>query len=256
MPAGTPAAMPPGGPAAIPAGTPAGKPAATPAGTPNGGASHRYDPLRAPEAFVAGDYMWGTFARNEFNLLGENDRQSFAGRAAIAYPFGKLNVMAEGTYDHFMFTHQTGRVQLVEGGPAVVVPTFFAHNTDWDGRAGIGLPYPRVFLVASYGQRRNSFGQPNLQGFGFGIEKLPDFSDKYASFFGSYLWYPQFGAGNSLRYGLYKYSFGIEIHAPRIPVFLEFGVLGDYAYARREGARIPPTYLSDSGVLAGIGLHF
>jgi hypothetical protein len=226
-------------------------PAAAPGATQGTGASEREKPAHGPQAFLAGDYMWGTFSKNEFNTLGENDKPSFAGRAAISYPFGKLNVMAEGTYDHFQYFHLTGPVQLIGGGTAIV-PTFLAHQTDWDGRAGIGLPYPRTFLVASYGQRRNNFNRPNLQGFGFGIEKLPDFDHKNASFFGSYLWYPQFAAGNFLQYGLYKYSFGIEIHAKRIPVFLEFGVLGDYAYAKKNA----PTYLSDSSVISGIGLHF
>ncbi len=241
-------------PTPAPAPPPAAAPAPTPAATAPAGPSQRWSTGRGPEGFVAGDYMWGTFSKNQFNTLGENDRQSFAGRAAIAWPFGKVNVMAEGTYDHFQYLHQTAPVALIGGGQALV-PSFFIHQTDWDGRAGIGLPYPRVFLVASYGQRRNNFNYPNLQGLGFGIEKLPDFNEKTASFFGSYLWYPQFGAGKLVQYGLYKYSFGLEFHVPNgahIPVFLEFGVLGDYAYAKKNA----PTYLSDSGVLAGVGLYF
>jgi hypothetical protein len=246
-PPAVPGATPGANPAAPPGAVPAPSPAAVPGATPGSWGS-----LRGPEAFVVGDYLWGTFARNEFNLLGENGRQSFAGRAAVSFPFQKLNVMAEGNYDHFQFLHQTALVQPIGGGPALVVPTFFVHQTDWDGRIGVGIPFPRVHLVASFAQRRNSFKNPNLQGFGFGIEKLPDFDHKNASFFGSYLWYPQFGSGSFVQYGLYKYSFGIEIHAPRIPVFLEFGVIGDYAYAKKNA----PTYLSDSGVISGIGFHF
>ena len=265
-PAGVPAASPAGVPAASPAGVPAASPAAMPAASPAAvpGASPAAVPgattaparsawgsLRGPEVFVAGDYLWGTYTRNEFNLLGENGKQSAAGRAAIAFPFNKLNVMAEYNFDHFQFLHQTAPVGLIGGGEALV-PSFFAHQTDWDARVGVGIPFPRVHLVASFAQRRNSFKYPNLQGFGVGIEKLPDFNERNASFFGSYLWYPQFGSGSFVQYGLYKYSFGIEIHAPRIPVFVEFGVIGDYAYAKKNA----PTYLSDSGVITGIGIHF
>jgi hypothetical protein len=237
-------------PAAAPGETPAATPAAT--ATPYANGSQRSKNGHAFEGFLAGDYMWGTFSKNQFNTLGENDKQSFAGRAAITYGFGRIAVMAEGTYDHFQYLHQTSLVAPIGGGPSVVVPSFGIHNTDWDGRAGVGLFFPRTFLVASYGQRRNNFGLPNLQGFGVGIEKLPSFKENNASFFGSYIWYPQFGSGSFVQYGLYKYSFGLEFHTPRIPVFLEFGVLGDYAYAKKNA----PTYLSDSSVLAGIGLHF
>jgi hypothetical protein len=256
VPAASPAAVPgssPGAnPAASPAAVPGASPAANPAASPAEAKSERRKSQRGPEAFFAGDYLWGPYIRNEYNLLGENGKQTFVGRAAVSLPIHKLNVMAEYNFDQFQFEHLTSPVVPVEGAPAVVVPSFFAHYTDWDARVGVGIPYPGVHLVASYGERRNSFKQPNLQGFGFGIEKLPDFDHKNASFFGSYLWYPQFGSGSSVQYGMYKYSFGIEIHAPRIPVFVEFGVIGDYAYAKK----FAPTYLSDSGVISGIGIHF
>lgn len=256
MPSATAPATPetqPATPGATSPAMPAATPAAMPATAPSAAPKHSWTRDRGPEAFLAGDYLFGTFSRNEFNPLGLNDKQSFAGRAAVSYPFGKLNVMAEGTYDHFRYVHQAGTVATIGGGQAFA-PTFTANTTDWDGRVGLGLPFPRVFVVASYGQRRNNFGYPNLQGFGVGIEKLPDFDQKNASFYGSYLYYPQYGGGKFLQYGMYKYSFGIEIHANKnqhIPLFVEFGVIGDYAYAKRNA----PTYLSDSGVTAGLGLH-
>jgi hypothetical protein len=251
-PAAAPAQVPAATPSDTPAAAPAASPAAAPAASPASAQSQHGKNGHALGGFLAGDYLWGTFSKNQFNTLGENDKQSFAGRGALTYKFGKYAVMAEGTYDHFQYLHQTAPVEPIGGGPAPVVPEFLVHNTDWDGRVGIGLPYPRTFLVASYGQRQNNFGLPNLQGFGFGIEKLPSFKQNYASFFGSYLWYPEFGSGGFVQYGLYKYSFGIEIHAPKIPVFVEFGVIGDYAYAKKNA----PTYLSDSGVITGIGVHF
>jgi hypothetical protein len=198
--------------------------------------------MRGPEYFAAGDYLWDTNSRSQFNTFGTGGHNSVAGRAAVEYPFGKIAVMAEGTYDSFQYDSTT-------------VPSFYAHNIDWDGRLGVGLRYPRIFLVASYGQRSNDYHDPNLQGYGFGIEKLPDFNEKLFSVFGSYLYYPQFGSGNALQYGFYKYQAGVEFHphpGSHFPGFLELGYMGDQAYAKKNA----PTFVSDQGLFAGVGVHF
>lgn len=195
---------------------------------------------RGPEYFLAGDYLFSPNSKNQFNPYGSNGSDSWAARAAVEYPIGKLAVMAEGTFDQFQYTAQAG--------------SFYAHNTDWDGRIGIGMQRPRIFLVASYAQRGNSYGYPNLQGFGFGVEKLPDFNNKTVSLFGSFLWYPQMGAGATLQYGFYKYQAGLEFHArdSHMPLFLELGYMGDYGYNRQNA----PTNISDNGLFAGLGVHF
>jgi len=209
---------------------------------------------RGAEYFVAGDYLFNTQNFNEFNPSGINGSGSFAGRVGVAYPIGKLAVLAEGTWDQFEYTHLNGLLTVIGRGGQAVVPSFFVHSNDWDTRLGIGLQHPRVFLVASYAQRLNNYGYPNLQGYGFGVEKVPDFNDKTFSFFGSYLWYPQFGSGQYLQYGFYKYQAGIEVHSNNRhnPLFAEAGYIGDYGY-NKVGA---PTNISDHGVFAGLGLHF
>ena len=209
---------------------------------------------RGPEYFLAGDYLFTPNSKNEFNAYGNNSNNTFAGRAAVEYPIGKIAVMAEGTYDHYQYTHTAGPVTVIGGNGSTVVPTFYAHNIDWDGRIGVGLQYPRVFLVASYAQRTNNYGYPNLQGLGFGVEKLPDFNEKSASMFGSFLWYPQFGGGATLSYGFYKYQVGAEVHVPsrHIPLFVEVGYMGDFAYSRINA----PANVSDNGLFAGLGVHF
>jgi hypothetical protein len=209
---------------------------------------------RGAEYFIAGDYLFNTQNFNEFNPSGIDGSASFAGRVGAEYPVGKLAVMAEGTWDQFEYTHPNGPVTVIGGGGQVVVPSFFIHSNDWDTRLGVGLQHPRVFLVASYAQRLNNYGYPNLQGYGFGVEKLPDFNDKTVSFFGSYLWYPQFGSGQYLQYGFYKYQAGIEVHSNNRhnPLFVEAGYMGDYGYNRLRA----PTNIADHGVFAGLGLHF
>lgn len=208
----------------------------------------------APEYVLAGDYLFSTNSKNEFNPPGNNGQNSFAGRAAVEYPIGKIAVMAEGTYDHYQYTSQAGSVPTIGNAGSTLVPSFYAHDIDWDGRVGLGLPYPRVFLVASYAERSSNYGYPNLQGYGFGIEKLPDFDQKHFSLFGSYLWYPQFGASNTLQYGFYKYQAGVEFHMPtrRVPAFVELGYMGDYGYNKQNA----PTNISDHGIFTGLGVHF
>ena len=240
--------------------TPSPTPSAMPSSTPRPIANfERKDSVmwhngRGPEYFIAGDYLFSPNSKNEFNRFGSNANDTFAGRAAVEYPIGKIAVMAEGTYDHYQYTHVGGPVTVIGGNGSTVVPTFYAHNIDWDGRLGIGLQYPRIFLVASYAQRTNNYGYPNLQGLGFGIEKLPDFNEKSASVFGSFLWYPQFGGGTTLQYGWYKYQIGAEIHVRQshIPLFLEVGYMGDWGYNRINA----PTNVSDNGLFAGLGVHF
>lgn len=209
---------------------------------------------RGAEYFISGDYLFDTQNVNEFNPSGISGSGSFAGRVGASYPVGKLAVMAEGTWDQYEYTHPTGPVTVIGGNGQAIVPSFFIHSNDWDARLGVGLQQPRVFLVASYAQRLNNYGYPNLQGYGFGIEKLPDFNDKTVSFFGSYLWYPQFGAGQYLQYGFYKYQAGIEAHSNNRynPLFVEVGYMGDYGYGRLSA----PASISDHGVFAGLGLHF
>jgi hypothetical protein len=87
----------------------------------------------------------------------------------------------------------------------------------------------------------------------FGIEKLPDFSDKNFSVFGS-AWYPQFGAGQYLQSGFYEYQASIEARPNNRPnpFFVEVGYTGDSAYSRL----FAPANISDRSIFAAFGLHF
>jgi hypothetical protein len=227
-------------------------PAATPSGQLIPGAASLEHP-RGHEYFLVGDYTFLDQSRNEFNRFGTNARQSIAGRAGLEHPIGPVGVMIEGTYDHWQYFHEAGFVNTFNGFG--FLPTSYIHQTDWDGRIGLGLKYPRIFVVASYARRQNNVGYPNLQGFGYGIEKLPDFNEKVFSFFGSYIWYPEFGDGTRLSYGFYRYQGGIEVHpfsGLPVPIFLEISYAGDYGYNRFHA----PSSFQDNGFFAGFGLHF
>jgi len=207
------------------------------------------DPRHKPEFFAAGDYVFTPNSKNEFNLYGANASNTFAGRAGLTFPFGDYAMMAEGTYQQYQYFHTGGPVATIGGG-STDVPTFYAHNGQYDGRLGVGLSVAHLYLVGSYAQRLNNYGYPNLQGYGFGLEKLPSFNHRVVSFYGSFLYYPSFESGNYLQYGMYKYQAGLEFHAPIEPLFIDIGYMGDYAYAKTNA----PTGFQDSGLYAGLGL--
>jgi hypothetical protein len=191
------------------------------------------------EYYLSGDYLFSTTSTSEFSPYGTGSRPGFAGRIGADFDVKHFAVMGEATYDRFSYDSTT-------------VPSFDARNTDWDARVGVGLQKPKLFLVASYAQRSNNYGFPNLQGYGFGVEKLADYS-RPLSVFGSYLWYPHFAAGNALAYGFWKYQAGMSFNfrSTVVPVSLEVGYMGDYGYNKLNA----PSNVTSDGVFAGIGVH-
>ena len=68
-------------------------------------------------------------------------------------------------------------------------------------------------------------------------------------------YYPQLGAGATLRYSMYTYQAGIEFHArhdPWFPLFIDVGYLGNHANTKLNA----PAPFSTQGVYTGVGLHF
>jgi hypothetical protein len=222
-------------------------PAPTLSPVPAAASAHKH----GPEYFVAGDYIYAGTINNEFSP-GNNRAPSWTGRAAAEGPIGKFAAMAEVDFRTWQYPHFFGPVTAIGGNGSTVVPFFNAHDTDGDVRLGAGLRYPRVFIGASYLQRFNNYGYANQQGFGFGIEKLPDFDNKLFSVFGSFYYYPQIGSGTALQYSMYRYEAGIEVHPlPQAPVFVEAGYLGDIGNTKLNS----PGSFHHQGGFAGMGLH-
>ncbi len=239
-------------------------------------------PVTAPRTqfFIVGDYIFSPKVYNEFSP-GNSGNGSYAGRAGLEFPLGGLAMMVEGTATRFSYPHNQptlglcqiappagaqgtqGCVTVIGGNGQTNVPSFTAQDTDLDGRIGIGIPFPRVFVVGSYLTRYGNYGYPQQTGFGIGLEKLPDL-DQTLSLFGSVLYYPsvagnytvptgpQAGQTFSLAYRILKYQAGLAIALGSSPFFIEGGVLGDYG----SNSRNAPSAYNHTGINVGIGLHF
>jgi hypothetical protein len=208
------------------------------------------------EYWLAGDYVYSPNVNNQFNPHGDGGRSSFAGRAGIDYTINRFAILLEGDYQSYLYQTPGGGVTSIGGTGSTNVPSFLAHNTYWDAHLGIGFAHPRVFLAASYLQQQNNYGFPNIQGFGFGIEKVADFdTNRIFSPYGSFYYYPQVGSGTALQYSMYTYQAGIEFHVRHdrhIPAFLDIGYVGNHANTKLNS----PSSFSSQGVYTGLGFHF
>ncbi|GAC1567788.1 MAG: hypothetical protein NVS2B3_07880 [Vulcanimicrobiaceae bacterium] len=269
------ATPPPATPVPAPVATAA--PTATPTPTPS--------MKPAPQFFAAGDVLFTPKVYNEFSP-GNRGALSGAARAGMTFSYDQLAIMAEADYRYFRYPHRgstafDGNVAspnfsgsaicsgAAKGDPGCVTPlggsgsafvnSFDARDTDLDGRLGVGIANPKIFLVGSYGQHYGNYGYPRLTGFGGGVEKLADFNEP-VSIYGSVLYYPQMsgnytdtlGVGQKLQYRMLKYSAGLTINVPKSPLFLDFGFLGD----RLTNKQNAPSNATLNSLYGGLGLHF
>ena len=260
-------------------------PPATPAPTTAPTLAPTPTPTKAFDAFIAADALFSPKVYNEFSP-GNKGGISPAARAGVTFTMNNIAFLAEATYNAFRYPHRgstlydgnigspnfsgsaicagaaagdPGCVTTLGGGGQAFVNSFDARDTEVDGRAGIGIANPKIFLVGSYEQRYGNYGYPKLNGFGGGIEKLPDFSQPI-SIYGSALYYPQL-SGNyvdvnsvsqKLQYREFKYDAGLTINVPKTPLFLDFGFLGN----RLTNKQNAPGNAASNSLYGGLGLHF
>ncbi len=243
----------------------------------------------AAEFFAAGDALFNPKVYNEFSP-GNKGGISGAARAGITFSFDQLAFMAEADYRYFRYPHRgstafdgnvaspnfsgsnicgiappvgangdQGCVTVLGGQGQAFVNSFDARDTDIDGRFGIGIANPKIFLVGAYGQHYGNYGYPRVKGFGGGVEKLADFTQP-VSIYGSVLYFPSMtgnytdtlGLGQKLEYRMLKYQAGLSINVPRTPLFLDLGYLGN----RLTNKQNAPSNASLNSLYGGIGLHF
>jgi len=251
-------------------------------------------PTKAFDAFIAADVLFAPKVYNEFSP-GNKGGASAAGRAGVTFNVNNLAFLAEADYRSFRYPHRgstqfdqngntgadgnfngagapvcsvapplgaigdQGCVTPLGGSGSAFVPSFDARDTEIDGRFGVGVANPKIFLVGSYMQRYGNYGYPRLNGFGGGLEKLPEFSQPI-SIYGSALYYPQLsgdyidqnGFGQKLQYREFKYAAGLTINVPKTPLFLDFGFLGN----RLTGKQNAPGNANSNSLYGGLGLHF
>lgn len=222
--------------------------------------------------FVAGDYVFQPRVYNEFSP-GNIGTPSEAARGGFAFPLGGLPVMAEADYRSYFYPHNCGTaignlgppvgsscyVTVIGGNGSTAVPTFGVRDTDVDGRIGIGIGIPKVYLVGSYLMRWGNYGYPRQTGFGGGLELLPNFNN-VLSIYGSAIYYPSVsgnfqpavGPALNLSYRVLRYQGGLAVSIPQTPIFIEGGVVGDSA----QNGKNAPSSFTHQGLYAGVGIHF
>lgn len=226
-------------------------------------------PVKTPynDAFVAGDYIIAPKVYNEFSP-GNTATSSYAVRGALE--FNALNIpwMVEGSFEQYGYPHNCNStpgtidpqcfVNGIGGGYSTYVPAFRARDTDVDARLGVRVLNPRVYIGVGYLWRSTNYGYPNMNGVGFGIEKLPDLNVPL-SFFGNFWYYPNV-KGNysnpvvsgSLAYNMYKYQAGLAYVIGNSPVFVEAGWMGDNLSNKTNA----PSNSTANGPFVGLGIKF
>ncbi|MDQ6929796.1 MAG: copper amine oxidase N-terminal domain-containing protein [Candidatus Eremiobacteraeota bacterium] len=270
-------------------------PAPTPVPSPAATVAPTSAPTKTPylDKFIAGDYLISPKVYNEFSPGNTGNNGSYAVRGAIEFPLFGLPWMLEGDYRQYAYPHNqtnptpaTGAASVNCGSPPgtllpgqsagggdqgcvtvigqqgqTFVPFFGARDYDFDGRFGLKVADPRLYIGVGYIYRTGNYGYPRLNGVGFGAEKLPDL-DQAFSVYGSAWYYPNVrgtcgtdvcpSGPFTLAYNLFKYQFGGTYNFGASPIFLDFGILGD----RGRNKSNAPSDFSHNGAYVGLGIHF
>lgn len=242
--------------------TPAPPPPATPAPTPTPA------PVATPyhDLFIVGDYLVSPKTYNEFTA--GNGTQGFNYSARGAWEFNLFNLpwMIEGDVRQFQYNHAcSGNVNdarcyvtTIGGQGSTFVPGFNVRDTDFDGRFALKVLDPRIYIGVGWYSSSGNYGYPKVQGFGYGIEKLPDLNHTF-TYYGSYWYYPNahgnftdpFGNGYTVAYRVSKYQIGVN-YVIAGPLYLDLGWLGNSGN-NKSGA--PVSYTQNGGYV-GLGLKF
>ncbi|TAM87713.1 copper amine oxidase N-terminal domain-containing protein [bacterium] len=242
------------------------------------------------EHFVAADYIFGGKTYNEFSPGNSDSKGSYAVRGAVEFPAFGLPWMVEGDFRQYAYDHhqnsatpvlcpspgEQGCVTVIGGYGQTFVPAFTARDYDVEGRLGLKVADPRIYVGVAWMNRTTNYGYPRQDGFGFGAEKLPDLNQPF-SVYGSVYYYPNVkgnftvpgcpagatpgtpacpdpNAGSSLTLGYHivTYQIGGTYNFGSSPVFLDFGFLGD----RGTNKTNAPGDFSHNGAYVGLGVRF
>ena len=249
-------------------------PAATPVPVPSPTATPKRPSY---ERFVVGDYIIAPKIYNELSP-GNTGKNSFHVAGAAEFPLLGLPWMLEADFRSFEYDHDadanaactpsaTASVSCataIGNQGSVFVPRFRARDEDLDGRFGLKVADPRIYLAVAYLFRNTNFeggAFPTQQhGVGFGAEKLPDLDQPF-SLYGSVYYYPiistnasqNLGGGNfgQVQYRDLTYAVGATVRLVN-PLYLDLGYLGDRGYNKQNA----PSDFTHAGPYAGLGLHF
>lgn len=156
------------------------------------------------------------------------------------------------------------RFATIDGGVAQT-PVFLAKQSSLDARLEYQIAAPKINIGVAYLQTADNYGYPHLNGWGAGIEKLPELRSG-VSWFGSAFYYPtaagtytianpaSLNNGKSYRqqYSILKYDIGLALVLAHSPLYLYGGVSGD-RYTAKQNAPVGQTH---DGPYIGLGLKF
>ena len=233
------------------------------------------------EHFIVGDYLFNPKVYNELSPGNKGVNASYAARGAVEFPLFGLPWMLEGDYRSYKYPHSSGAgapgdpgfVTVIGGYGQTLVPAFTARDTDLDGRFGLKVADPRIYIGVGYLHRDTNYGYPKQNGFGFGLEKLPDL-DQTFSVYGSVYYYPSVNANYTFPVDAFttaagiagttgkftdrdlKYQIGVSVlltgASSEFGLFLDGGYLGDSI----RGKSLSPSDASHNGAYLGLGLKF
>jgi hypothetical protein len=193
------------------------------------------------ETFVIGDYLYQPKVYNELSHGEQSTQADYALRGGTEFNLGDFPFMIEGEYRDYAYAHQAGFVTQPGRATQAYAPSTTEYDDDLDGRIGIKLLDPRIYLAASYLNKKTTLGGPQVVGPGLGLEKLPDYEAPLGVYFSAY-YYPnlvgQIGIGNGqaqlevLRYRVLTYQLGFTVAPGKSPIFIDLGALGDRMTAR------------------------
>jgi len=260
-------------------------PPVTPAPTPAPVATPTPVPVAVPyqDHFIAGDYILSPKVYNEFSP-GNTGSSSYALRGAFEFNVINLPWMIEGTLEKWQYPHNIdsrfgasciaglpgssvgtqGCVTVIGGGGQTYVPAFTVNEWNGDGRLGLKVADPRIYIAVGYMTHTGNYGYPSTSGVGFGLEKLPDL-DQTFSLYGNVYYYPTvsgtytvpsgpaIGQKFNLAYSVLRYQVGATVgFGKTFPVFLDLGFIGDRG---RNKTNAPVDY-THNGAYVGLGIHF
>ena len=248
-------------------------PPATPAPTPSATPAHAVK--AQSERFVVGDYI---FSPKVYNALspGNAGKSSFRVAGAVEFPLLNLPWMLEGDFRSYRYPHNangSGGCAIADGSCAngighqgfVYAPSFEARDDDFDGRFGLKVIDPRIYIGVGYLFRNSNYSggafQTQIHGLGGGIEKLPDLDTPF-SIYGSAYYYPSVttnatqdlgnGTFGQVQFRILKYNIGGTFDIAKSPLYFDFGFLGDRVN-NKANASADETH---QGPYAGLGIHF
>jgi hypothetical protein len=248
------------------------------------------------QRFVAGDFLFSPKVYNEFSPGNSGSGISYEFRGAVEFPLFGLPWMLEGDYRSYSYPHNStipgaqsangnpcphsglppalvaatgnqGCVTVIGAYGQTAVPSFTARDTDFDGRVGIKVVDPRIYVGVGYLHREENYGYPKQNGFGFGASKLPDL-ERAVSAYGSVWYYPSIsgnftypvvgappalaGTATTLQQSFLKWEIGGTYNLGSSGLFLDAGFKGDTI----RGKNVSPSDASHAGGYIGLGIKF